>query len=207
MKTLLYIFFALQAGLFAVQSTLDQYIQQQGDRVIEGHVIPGSKKEHFFIQLFQTNPNIKWIAETGFNAGHSSEILLAHAPNSCVVSFDVMQWSYALIGKKYIDEKFPNRHELVKGDSLVKVVEFTQNHPGKIFDFVFIDGGHIYEVTKGDILNFRNLTGSHTLLVVDDLQAASVMRAWTEAVAEGIVEAIQYFGDENTKWVLGRYVW
>lgn len=205
MKKWWLLFAALPVFVFAEPSELDSYIHSQGDCVQEGHMTPGGKKEKFFTDFLKKHPGIEWIAEIGFNAGHSSECFLKARPSINVVSFDIMNWSYASIGKNYIDQKFPGRHVLIEGDSLEMVPQFAQENPNMKFDFILIDGGHDYSIAKGDIINFRKLSHPNTWLVVDDLDLNSVMRAWRECCQEGVVEEVKFFTGDHW-WILGRYV-
>ena len=63
--------------------------------------------------------------EIGFNG----DILLSYFYELIqhqVTSFDIGHITVAK-GKQFIDEKFPNRHRLTKGDSLVTVPEFSKS--------------------------------------------------------------------------------
>jgi hypothetical protein len=80
------------------------------------------------------------------------------------------------------------------------------------FNLVFIDGGHDYEVAKADILNMRQLSADHTVVIMDDLvpwrgYGVGPTQAWTDAITEGIVQQEELFRDGAARsWAVGRYV-
>ena len=72
-----------------------------------------------------------------------------------VVSFDLGIHSYVGKGKQFLDKKYPNRHKLIIGDSLLTIPLYTSKFHKK-FDLIFIDGGHDYNIAKGDLINCKN---------------------------------------------------
>jgi hypothetical protein len=67
------------------------------------------------------------------------------------------------------------------------------------FDFIFIDGGHDYNVAIADILNCSKLASNKTVVIVDDviitddysLQREWTLgpsKAWAECIINGIVQ-------------------
>lgn len=133
---------------------------------LEGHSqnIPEQIK---FLKDIISEENVSNIIEIGFNAGHSAEIFLSSNKNINVVSFDIGDYYYVGLGKQFIDNKYPNRHTLILGDSLVSIPEYIRTSNIK-FDIIFIDGGHSYNTAKGDLINCKNLAHKKTIVIMDD---------------------------------------
>jgi predicted O-methyltransferase YrrM len=154
------------------------------------------------------------IGEIGFNVGFSSYAFLSAQPQACVVSFDLAEEAWTNEAKELIDERFPGRHTLIRGDSRNTVPQFKQRNPSVSFDLAFIDGGHDYEVAKADILNMRPLCTEKTVVIMDDLLperpwGVGPARAWTEAIQEGVISQDELFKNGaiiKRSWALGRYV-
>ena len=70
--------------------------------------------------------------EIGFNAGHSAELFLSNNKNINVLSFDIGGHQYVKYGKEFIDNKYPNRHALILGDSVQTVPSFAEKTNIKI---------------------------------------------------------------------------
>jgi hypothetical protein len=162
----------------------------------------------------------KMIGEIGFNAGCSSHAFLQACPESLVFSFELGIFDYTPEGKRHIDKLFPNRHWLIYGNSLRTVPEFHRDNPELKFDLIFIDGGHTYEVARGDLHNMRALATGKTALVIDDLTpwkpcGVGPTRAWLEARHEGSVSQHELIKEGrpvqtieppgNRLWAVGRY--
>jgi len=189
-----------------ISSTLDEYIHNHNEYVSEGHICNGTIQQvNFFISLLKNYPQIKKIAEIGFNAGHSSNVFLSARKDINVISFDIMNHSYVKVGKEYIDLKYPNRHQLIEGNSLNSVKAFYKKNPDIKFDLIFIDGEHSFNAALKDIINMKNLASLNTLLVVDDIKYKSVLDAWEYCLKKGYVKEIKRYSIENKTWVLGKY--
>ncbi len=132
----------------------------------EGHsqMCPGETE---FLKNIVNNPSIINVIEIGFNAGHSAELFLSSNKNINLVSFDIGIHNYVNIGKKFIDENYPKRHQLIMGNSLITVPEFIKTNKKK-FDLIFIDGGHDYNIAKGDLINCKKLSHNKTIIIMDD---------------------------------------
>lgn len=144
-----------------------RYLQLNGYDRIEGNC-GGCEEQMKDLIAFTRKENIN-IMEIGFNAGNSSEVFLKNNLTCKVTSFDIGTHDYVIKCKEYIDKNYPNRHTLILGDSTLTVREFIQNNKDGIkFDFIFIDGGHTYEVAKTDITNCFDLAHEDTIVALDD---------------------------------------
>jgi hypothetical protein len=114
-----------------------------------------------------------------------------------MVSFDLGEHSTVLAGKRYIDREFPGRHELLLGNSVVSVPLYLQTHPGAVFDVLYIDGGHKFEVASHDIQTCAHLAHKDSVVVVDDVVVEAKYdfcrdpsRAWELAKNCGLVREV-----------------
>ena len=161
------------------------------------------------------------VGQTGFNAGYSALGFLYAHPDTTLVSFDILEYAYVAVAQDYIEEKFPNRHVLVAGDSRGTVPHFKEEHPEIAFDTIFIDGGHEYPVAKADLFNMRVYAHEGTDVVMDDMTpwkkwGAGPTQAWNEAIEGGIMEhhGLNQDGKRVSEidkkaqraWAQGRYI-
>ena len=153
----------------------------------------------YFTRLIADHREIRLIAETGFNTGGSSRVFLSARPDTSVVSFDLGEHGSSVRkAKADVDRAFPNRHELLLGDSTETVPAYAKAHPDKRFDLIFVDGGHDYAIAKADLLNFRAMSHANTIVVIDDLTPWWVWgqgptEVWHEAIREGWLTAPALF--------------
>jgi predicted O-methyltransferase YrrM len=168
-------------------SSLSNYLASINLTITEGHIQIYPKYVEFMSRLIN-RPNLN-IMEIGFNAGHSSELFLKSSPNSNVTSFDIGLHNYTIYGKEYIDQNFPNRHLLIIGDSVRSVPTFSKTESK--FDIIFIDGGHMYETARADLINCKSLATKDTIVIVDDtIYTKSLIRGWNEGPTRAWIEAV-----------------
>ena len=151
-----------------------------------------------FLRSIVNNELINNVMEIGFNAGHSAEIFLSTNKNINLVSFDIGSHEYVSLGKEFIDKNYSGRHRLIIGNSLETVPNYCKQE-GKKFDLIFIDGGHEYDVAKGDILNCKQLAHDKTIVVFDDtvnnndwvhFWNIGPNRAWKEAKEWNVIKEL-----------------
>lgn len=163
------------------------------------------------IKKYVINPN--YIFEIGFNGGHSSDSFLRYNPNCKVVSFDIGEHSYVTQGKSYIDHNYPNRHELILGNSEITIPAYDSLNK---FDVIFIDGGHKYPTPKNDLENCKRFAHKNTLVIMDDIPEnfqifasfqEGPVRSWKEAVESGFIKQLGTIHYENNSGMaFGRYI-
>ena len=167
---------------------LTEWFQSKDIQITEGYSQLCEQKSNFLKNIVQ-DKSIKNVMEIGFNGGHSAEIFLSSNPDIQLTSFDIGQHSYVSVGKEYIDNTFPNRHTLILGNSLETVPKYIKNNNIK-FDIIYIDGGHTYDIAKGDLLNCKQLAHSKTIVIMDDtIEKTEWICPWTEGPTSAWKEA------------------
>lgn len=200
-----------------VRDTL-HYLQGWGHVVFEGSAGPD---ELAYLAEVARRVGAESILEIGFNAGMSSQALLSASPRIRVTSFDLGLHPYIDRAKRYIDRRFPGRHQLVIGDSRKALPEFARSHPDAAFDLAFVDGGHEAEVVREDLRNAKKLCRAGGYVLVDDLTpwrpwGIGPAEAWQEALDQGLVAPEEIMADgqlvdaarepADRVLALGRYV-
>ena len=104
------------------------------------------------------------IMEIGFNAGHSGLLYLLSNNYSRIQFFDLGEHKYSRPCFEYLNEKFPNRLNVVWGDSTITIPRSF----GAVFDFIHIDGGHSRFVAESDFHHSKPLASNNCLVIIDD---------------------------------------
>jgi predicted O-methyltransferase YrrM len=193
---------------------ITHFLNSRGFHEFEGHSQQVSQQVDDLIRLTE-KPNIK-IMEIGFNAGHSAEIFLQNNKTLTLTSFDLGGHDYVTTAKEYIDSTYPNRHTLILGDSRQTIPEYIENNKDTKFDFIFVDGGHIYEIAKSDVDNCFHLSHDDTIVAVDDVvftreweqeYTIGPTRTWIEYLRQHKINEIngkEYCNGRGMVW--GKYI-
>jgi len=164
--------------------------------------------------ILTNKPNLN-VMEIGFNAGHSAEIFLQNNKELILTSFDLGEHDYGKPAKEYIDATYPNRHNLILGDSRTTIPIYLQNNKDTKFDIIFIDGGHAYEISNADMENCFHLAHKETIVILDDtiftngweaFYTIGPTRTWTEHLQQNkIIELNRkdYYLGHGMSW--GKY--
>ena len=116
-----------------------------------GHLVGSREVVDAFKNIYRLNP-FKNILQFGFNTGWSTAILLTLFEDVEITSIEIMKNQAAINGVRIIEDRFPNRHKIIWGDSMDVALSFYQNKlPKQKFDCAFIDGGHYPNVVDSDI--------------------------------------------------------
>jgi predicted O-methyltransferase YrrM len=142
------------------------------------------------------DPTVATICETGFSAGHSALLFLQANPHARLISFDLDEFPVTNVAQAWMTEKFSNRFEFVKGDSVHTVPQYFSEHRDVHCDFVSVDGGRSVEEVAADISNFAASARSGAIIAVDDTPCSAEYckgptTAWDTAVTKATLEPLE----------------
>ena len=130
----------------------------------------------------------KSLLELGFNAGHSALLALSCNPGLRFVGVDIAQNKYTLKCAEIVRQLFPERFELIVGDSR-NVLPYIATHRRELkFDLLHVDGGHGVETCRTDISNCVRIaenSGGRPHLIVDDTAHMPILDVFREFVSLG----------------------
>lgn len=130
------------------------------------------------------------ICEIGFNAGHSTLLLLLGRPTTSLdfTIFDIGHHAYTRPSVEYIKTKFPHvTFEYIEGDSVVTMPKWIEAHSSLVgtYDVVHVDGGHSDECILNDMKNADLLVKVNGIVIVDDTQHSPINDQVNHYLAEG----------------------
>lgn len=161
-----------------------QYINSKGLIITEGGC--EIEQANWFSSWFKSHPEVKNALEIGFNAGVWCENALRANPNLKITSVDIGCHDYVKVAKEFIDNEFPDRHELIIGDSTLVIPTIN-----KQFDVIFIDGGHANNIPYLDMVNCKKLAHDKTHLIIDDFgnyHGLDVLRDFEKVKNLGLID-------------------
>lgn len=148
---------------------------------LEGNAFYHSGTFYIYPELFNKQVNLFWcgkqattrICEIGFNAGHSSMLMLLGRDKTPIdfTTFDIGHHAYTKPCVNYIQSKFPHvRLEYVEGDSIITLPKWIEENKSLIgsYDVVHVDGGHSDECIVNDMKNADILVKKNGLIIIDD---------------------------------------
>jgi hypothetical protein len=148
---------------------------------LEGNAFYHSGSFYIYPKLYTKQLNLFWcgkqavtrICEIGFNAGHSSMLLVLGREKTPIdfTLFDIGHHAYTKPCVNYIQSKFPHvRFEYVEGDSTVTMPKWIEMNKSLVgcYDVVHVDGGHSDECIVNDIKNADILLKRDGIMIVDD---------------------------------------
>jgi len=132
-------------------------------------------------ELYSKQLNLFWcgkqavenICEIGFNAGHSTMLMLLGRNNTPLnfTIFDIGHHPYTKLCFEYIKNKFSHiNFEYVEGNSIITMPEWINNHKEFInkYDVVHVDGGHSDDCISNDMKNTDLLVKKNGIVIIDD---------------------------------------
>ena len=122
------------------------------------------------------------ICEIGFNAGHSTFLMLLGRDEKTSLDFtifDIGEHSYTKPSFHYIQEKFSHvKFEFIEGDSTIKMPEYINANSSLVgsYDIIHIDGGHSEHCIMNDMKHADILLKVDGILIIDDTQVAHIIK-------------------------------
>jgi len=148
---------------------------------LEGNCFYYNATLNYFPDLYTKQLNLFWcgkqavenICEIGFNAGHSTMLMLlgrSKTPLNFTI-FDISSHPYTKPCYEYIKSKFSFvNFEFVEGDSTTTMPKWINNHSDLMYkyDVVHVDGGHYEHCISNDMKNADLLVKKDGLIIIDD---------------------------------------
>jgi predicted O-methyltransferase YrrM len=189
-----------------------QHLTQNNAPIIEGHSGQMATQFSIYSRIFE-NCSVKSITEVGFNAGHSTLVMLMSNPRARIQSFDLGQYQSARTALATLKTQFPRRElDVIWGDSRQTIPNFAKTYTGPKFDVIIVDGGHSYEVARADMINMRELGNKDSVLIVDDTMCTAdycVDKAMEDLEREGVLQIEERvpLAFDNRGLTLARYLY
>ena len=142
------------------------------------------------LNLFLCGKQATRVCEIGFNAGHSSMLLLLgrnQDPLNFTV-FDIGHHRYTSPCLNYIQQAFSHvQFEYVEGDSTITMPEWINARPEMkhAYDLVHVDGGHSEYCASNDMKNADILLKIGGIMIIDDTDAPQINKQVDIYVASG----------------------
>lgn len=120
--------------------------------------------------------SVKNVLEIGFNAGFSSLLMLLVNPHINITCVDICEHKYTPPCFEFIQNMFPNRIQLIKGNSELVLPELVKQ--GLKYDMIHIDGGHSNKTFFHDTQNSIKMINKDGIIVVDDFDFHYIKIIW-----------------------------
>jgi hypothetical protein len=159
----------------------------KNDSYFEGNCFYYDATLNIYPELYSKQLNLFWcgkqaienICEIGFNAGHSTMLMLLGRNNTPLnfTIFDIGHHSYTKPSFDYIKSKFSHvNFEYVEGDSTTTMPEWINNHKELMYkyDLVHVDGGHTEHCISNDIKNADLLVKKNGIIIIDDTDNSQI---------------------------------
>jgi hypothetical protein len=125
------------------------------------------------------------IVEIGFNAGHSSLLMLLANSECRIRAIDICQHKYVKPCVGYLNAMFGDRITLYEGDSHTVLSDMSKNDESYKFDMIHIDGCHEYNHANIDFWLSKDMAQNGSLCMFDDLNISYLKSLWDGFVRDG----------------------
>lgn len=176
--------------------TLDKIVIESGQGFVEGSLFFFGNQDmqyndtfiHKQINLYNLAKKAKNILEIGFNAGHSTALMLLANPTSKIMHFDLREHAYGERCYEFLKSVFGKERfiEFVAGDSRVTVPSHIDKCTTR-FDLLHIDGGHTDLVAYSDITHTQKYAAPQNYVIVDDYDMPNLKAVTDQFVRRGII--------------------
>ena len=144
----------------------------------EGHI---SDDQAEFLWSFLRLNRPRFVAETGFNAGHSAMVILRAMETyggGILLSFDIGRHDSTRVAAEMVRTSF-NGFAFVEGDSKATlangIVSVLNKDAALTFDLGIVDGGHDYATAKSDLDVMSSLVKPGGFVWLDDFDNGRVV--------------------------------
>jgi hypothetical protein len=188
---------SLEAEREAILEELETIIRLSGTP-LEGNSFYHHTTLNLYPELYTKQLNLFWcgqqattkICEIGFNAGHSTMLMLLGRPKTPLnfTIFDIGRHAYTRPCLTYMNSQFPHAEfEYVVGDSTVTVPNWIDAHMDQVgtYDVVHVDGGHNEPCMLSDTINADILLKSCGIMIIDDTNCDYINRRVDAMIASG----------------------
>ena len=166
------------------------------DEGSEGHIGWFENRQLRLIEIIETLMPVN-IIEIGFNMGHSCKLICDtisglkdnnedyDKKEVAIYVFDIctpfwMESNVDALRQHYKDRNI--KLSFIKGSTLDTLKPFLGSHDGS-FDFIEVDGSHVFEIAHSDILNVYDKVREGGVLYVDDYTPSDIDSPVVKAVA------------------------
>jgi len=154
---------------------------------IEGNAFYIDGTNELLPELYTKQVNLFWcgkqaekrICEIGFNAGHSTMLMLLGREKSALdfTIFDIGHHSYTKHCLEYIRSKFTKvNFEYIEGDSTLTMpiwIRENNKYTG-LYDVVHVDGGHTENCILNDMKHADILVKLNGIIIIDDTNHSQI---------------------------------
>lgn len=144
------------------------------------------------------------VIEIGFNAGHSSLLMLSAHSTLRVIAFDLCEHSYTKPCFHALSAIYPGRIELVPGRSQQTIPRWAHS-PSARADLIHIDGDHEAEAARLDLVQGVAVSRPGAWVVFDDICFSPLKAVWNEMLSAGVIRLPELHFCPTNRHGIARY--